>query len=153
MKNKTPDSGDRLTWKWRHGAATPKADFGIPLTLTDYEVCIYDSTSMVSRACAPADGVCDGRPCWKELRHGYKYRRRDVSAGLKNGLQIILKEGGDGKAAITVKGKGRTPIIPTLPLSQPVTVQIINSGRSCWEAIYSAPALKNDATGFKDKND
>lgn len=153
MKNKTPDSGDRVTWKWLHGAATPKGDFGIPLSLTDYEVCIYNGTSLVSRACAPAGGTCDGRPCWKDLKHGYKYRQRDFSAGLKNSLQIILKEGEEGKATIKVKGKGMTPMIPTLPMSQPVTVQIVNGGGFCWEAIYSAPALKNDAGGFKDKSD
>jgi len=142
-----------MTWKWLHGEATPKADFGVPLSLTDYELCIYDSTGIVTRACAPAGGTCDGQPCWRDISHGYKFRQRDMSAGLKNGLQIILKEGTDGKAAITVKGKGMTPIVPTLPLSQPVTVQIINSSRSCWQATYSAPALENDAGAFKDKAD
>ncbi len=157
MKNKTPDDRDRLIWKYLKGDLTPKADFGIPLSTTDYELCVYDGNSeLVARACAPADGICDGgKPCWKETKHGYKYRNRAVVAGGRvNGLQIILKEGvAAGKTTIMVSGKGLSPTIPPLPIAQPVTVQLVNSGNVCWESTYSSPATRNDSLGFKDKGD
>src|ERR1700752_1012180 len=154
LKDKPGEPSDRPVWKWRRGQATPKADFGAPLSITDYELCIYDDGDLVARACAPADNACDGRPCWRETGRGYKFRRRDISgSGLKNSLQIILKEGAEGKASIAVKGKGGSADIPTLPLTQPVTVQLLNGGGACWVARYSAPALRNDTSQFKDKGD
>ena len=36
MADKSPDSKDRLQWKWLKGTATSVADFGAPLTATDY---------------------------------------------------------------------------------------------------------------------
>jgi hypothetical protein len=34
IADKSPDSKDRLQWKWAQGAATTMADFGTPLTTT-----------------------------------------------------------------------------------------------------------------------
>jgi len=158
MKNKTPDDRDRLVWKFAKGDVTPKADFGDPLTTTDYEICVYDGNDdLVTRACAPAADVCDGaQPCWKETAHGFKYRNDDVGGGggRTNGLSIALKEGlAAGKTTINVSGKGLTPALPSLPIAQPVTVQLVNGGNVCWEATYSAPAAHDDAAGFKDKGD
>lgn len=155
MKDRAQDQADRVLWKWIKGAATAKADFGSPLTTTDYALCVYDgSPALVTHACAPADGMCAGRPCWKETRRGYKFRQRDVSgAGLKNSLQIVLNEGAAGSAKILVKGNGGTPPIPALPIAQPVRVQLVNGAGTCWEATYSAPAVQNEADRFKDKAD
>jgi hypothetical protein len=156
MKNKTPDDGDRFIWKYSKGDLTPKADFGNPLGTTDYEVCVYDGNNdLVTRACAPAAGVCDGNPCWKETVHGYKYRNRAVGGGGRvNGLQIMLKEGvAAGKTTIKLSGKGVAPALPAMPIAQPVTVQLVNGGNVCWESTYSTPAGRNDAVEFKDKGD
>ena len=155
LKDKPGERADRLVWKWQKGAATAKGDFGAPLTTTDYETCVYDGTgTLIARACAPAGGLCDGKPCWREQRRGYKYRKRDLTpSGTKNTLQIDLKEGLDGKAKITVKGKGGNPVIPALPVAQPITVQIVNGGGACWEATFTAPAKQNQSDGFKDKAD
>ena len=70
--------------------------------------------------------------------------------------QILLKEGAAGKAQIIVKGKGSDLDPPSPPLTQPVTVQLVNSAGFCWEAVYSTPALQNTAGPpgqFKDKAD
>src|SRR6185369_5003447 len=40
-KGASPDK-DRIQWKWAKGPLVAKADFGIPLSATDYELCIYD---------------------------------------------------------------------------------------------------------------
>jgi hypothetical protein len=155
IKDKPGERSDRLTWKWLHGAATSKGDFGTPLTTTDYEVCLYDgANNLIARACAPADGLCDGKPCWRDKGRGYKYRKRDLSeSGTKNSLQIDLKEGVAGKAKIIVKGKGGNPVVPALPVSQPIRAQIVNEGGACWEATFSAPAKQNSPPIFKDRGD
>jgi hypothetical protein len=55
--------------------------------------------------------------------------------------------------AVIIKGKGVFLQMPALPVSEPVTVQLRNSVGSCWEAVYSAPSLKNDSTRYDDKSD
>ena len=153
MKNKTPDTGDALQWKWTKGAPTAKADFGSPTTTTGYQLCIYDgSASLVSSTAIPADGICAGRPCWSENGSGFKYADKDATP---DGVtKITLKQGlAPGQAKIGLKGKGANLNLPALPLSQPVTVQLRNSNGVCWEAVYSAPASKDDSTQFKDKSD
>ncbi len=159
MKDQLDDRRDKLTWKWIKGSATAKIpDFGTPLTSTDYLLCIYDGTSMlISKALAPASQLCNAsspRPCWADKPTGFKYKDRDLTP---DGLQqILLREGLTGSAKIIVKGKGLNLDMPPIPLIQPVTVQLINGDGVCWEAVYSAPATRNQMGppgSFKDKAD
>jgi len=153
IRDRTPDSKDRLIWKWLRGAVTTKAEFGSPTTTTGYELCIYDaSAALISSSRAPADGTCRNGPCWRENSRGFKYRDPDLTP---DGLtHVVLREGLEaGKAKILVKGKGESLQMPPLPLAQPVRVQLRNSNGSCWEAQYSAPPRKNDAQSFKDTAD
>jgi hypothetical protein len=113
---------------------------------------------LILSAAAPADQMCNAsnpKPCWKAKTHGFDYKDKDLTP---NGLeQLKLKEGlVAGKASIQLKGKGALLDDPTIPLSSPVTVQLFNSDGVCWEAVYSAPFLKNTAgppAQFKDKAD
>ncbi len=68
-------------------------------------------------------------------------------------MTLSLREGPDGKARIVAKGTGPTIDLSPLPATQPVIVQIKNSEGKCWEATYSAPARRNTAAQFSDKND
>ena len=146
IKDKPGLIADRLTFKWTHGATTAKADFGSPLADTDYRVCVYDDSTLVTKGHAPSGGLCNGRPCWRETNSGFKYRSRE--------LTIVLKEGIAGHAKIGVTGKGGTnPPLPALPLPQPATVQVVNDDGICWESTFSAPANVNDGVKFKDKAD
>ncbi|MBY0397868.1 MAG: hypothetical protein K2X91_15555, partial [Thermoleophilia bacterium] len=154
IKDKPGQKSDRIQWNWAAGAATAKADFADPVaTPTDYTLCVYDGDGeVVSSAYAPGGGTCDGKPCWKETGSGFKYRRRDISgSGLASSLQVILKAGAAGKAKIGVVEKGGP--VPALPLAEPARVQLVNGAGACWEAGYASPALRNDASQFKDKND
>ncbi len=66
-----------------------------------------------------------------------------------------MTEGANGKANIVLKGKGGRLQMPALgTLTSPVTVQLVHgaSGR-CWQAVYSTPFQKQDATQFRDKAD
>ena len=67
--------------------------------------------------------------------------------------QLNLKMGATGKAKIQVKGAKDNLPMPTLPLTLPVRVQLKNSNGVCWEANYSAPAVKNLSNIYKDKAD
>lgn len=152
LKDKSPDTKDQAQWKYGRGAVTPKADFGSPLTTTNYQLCLYANGALVSRAFVPAGGSCAGKPCWKENAKGFQYKDKDATP---DGVtQLKLKEGTvAGKSQIQVKLKGAYIDMPTLPLALPVRVQLKNANGVCWETTHSAPAAKNDAVQFKDKND
>jgi photosystem II stability/assembly factor-like uncharacterized protein len=159
LKDQTNDSKDKLIWKWIKGSQTSKVpDFGTPTTTTDYQICIYDGTNtLILSALAPAGGLCNvssPTACWADKPTGFKYKDKDLTP---DGLQqILLKEGIAAKAKIIVKGKGVNLQMPSMPLIQPVTVQLKNSAGVCWEGVYSAPPTKNQPGPpglFKDKAD
>ena len=150
---------DKLVFKWIKGESTDLADFGDPLVDTTYSLCIYDQnagvSSLILEAIVPPGGTCSGRPCWKNINRGFKYRDRFVVA---DGIKVMkLKSGTTGRAKLIVRGKGPDLGIPALPLGQDQTVIVqiknnINAGE-CWEARFTDPARINDAEKFKDKGD
>ena len=153
LKDRTPDTKDSLLWKWTKGASTSKSDFGQPTTTTGYDLCVYDGPrGLVLHASIPADGSCNGRPCWTENRSGFRFKD---NAGTPDGItRVTLKEGVEpGRAKILIKGKGANLDLPALPMTQPVTVQLSNSLGVCWEAVYGPPAQRNEAEQYKDKSD
>jgi uncharacterized delta-60 repeat protein len=156
----TPD-GNQITWKWAKGAKTAPGDLGMPDTVADQALCIYDESgvtpSVLLRAEIPAGGTCGTKACWRATgfppgSRGYKYKDPDRTP---DGIdRVALKPGPDGKAKIVVKGKGATLALPTLPIAEPlaVRVQLKNGVGQCWEATYST-ALRNDAGQLKAKSD
>ena len=157
LKHKLPDTGDLVIWNWTKGKATLKADFGDPLTDTSYMLCVYEETGGVSNlrvtAHIPAGDTCTGRPCWKMSTRGFTYL--DKEATPQGVIKLALKEGYDGIAKIALKAKGANIDMPGLPLAENarVTVQLKSGSGLCWDAEYSAPALKNDQVQFRDKSD
>ena len=154
LKDRTPDRGDTLTWKWAPGDVTPKSDYGNPLVSDGWALCLYDGTTLLASAGAPAGGMCGSKPCWRETASTFSYSNRDAST---SGTQkILLKQGlTPGKASIVVKGKGVKLAMPSLDLLVgPVTAELHRSGGGpCFAATYSAPFLKHDASNFVDKSD
>jgi hypothetical protein len=155
ITNGAPNEKDRLGWSWVNGAATTVADFGDPTATTSYRLCGYDRTAgtpaLVFSTGVAAGGTCDGKPCWRASKTGFRYR--DRSAGAEGVRQVVLKAGAAGKSKIQVRGQGPKLALPALPLAQgpSVTVQLRSSGGQCWEASYDAPAKRNDASNFKDR--
>jgi hypothetical protein len=153
LKDKSPDKKDALNWKYTKGAATTLADFGDPLTSTDYTFCIYDQSvapQPILLAHAPAGGTCGTKPCWKAIKGGFKY---DDKLLTPEGLQqVLLKSGAATKTKIVVKGKGVDLPMPALPLTPTVTVQLKSETGVCWEAKFSAPQ-KNFTEQFRAKAD
>jgi len=154
VRNGTPDSKDRLLWKWSKGATTSLADLGNPLATTNYEFCLYDGdANLVSHASAPAGGSCNAaspRPCWKQTSTGFKYVDKDLTP---NGVQkLLLKAGTAGKPSILLKGRGDLLDTPALPISSlPVRAQLMNGDGVCWEGQY-ATTLRDQGDRFKAKS-
>lgn len=151
VKGQDPDPKDSLQWQWRGGAT--KAEFGDPLSTTAYRLCIYNAApSVISTTFVPGGAVCGRKPCWKGSSTGFKFNEKQSTGK----LSLQLKAGEAGRAQLQLKAGGSLAMTPHVPLSQPVTVQLKNSNGSCWEAIYSAPALKNTAgppASFLDRDD
>lgn len=155
VKNKTPDDGDRVAWRWLKGQTTAKSDFGDPTTSDAYGLCIYDGVGLVVKAVAPAGGTCGDAPCWTALGKGFRYKNKSLGP---DGLRLlVLREGlTDGKATVTADGTGPLLGLPTLTtLRSPLTVRLRNLGTgACFEATYGfPPALTNDGVTFKDRAD
>ncbi len=153
LKDKGIDKGDSLSWKWLRGAATPLAAFGDPLGATTYTLCLYDGSSMVAlEALVPPAGTCGSKPCWKAKgTTGFKYKN---SAATADGIQKLdLKAGIDGKAKVTVKGKGEGLDMPALDqLALPLLLQLQASNGECWQSTYTAAGVsKHTAEVFSGK--
>jgi hypothetical protein len=136
IKDKTPDKGDAIQWKWGSGNATTFADFGTPATSSKVRMCLYDGVSptLVAGAITPAGGVCGGKPCWEATGtdKGYGYKDK---LGTPTGITAIkLKAGIAGKAQIQLQAKGDLTDVPPLPLTGPVLVQLSADGGACFEA-------------------
>jgi hypothetical protein len=155
VRNVTPDTKDRLQWKWGKGAPTAKSEFGNPRIDTDYRLCLYDGQdTLLSHASAPAGGTCNAkspRLCWRENASGFRYVDRDLTP---DGVQqLVLKAGTAGKSKIMLKGRGANLKTPALPISHlPVKVQLNNTVGECWTATYGT-TLKNQTGMFKAKSD
>lgn len=153
ISNRTPDTKDGLKFKWLRGARTTLAEYGTPLTTTNYQVCLYDQTGLRIEVTNPAGGTCAGKPCWKPSGlQGFKYGDKELTPD--GGQKLTLKQGAVEKAQIQFAGRGANLHVPDLStLVQPVVVQIHNSDGVCWEAKFSGPPTKQTAEQFKDKAD
>ncbi len=126
-------SADRLTWRWRRGAATSSAELGRPDIDTGYALCLYDETAGVPqrklRLTMPAG------PGWKATARGFKHRATGLPQGSR--LAVEVKSGEQGRAQASVTGRGPALGLPGLPFAQQdaLRVQLLD-GQACWEADF-----------------
>lgn len=147
------DKKDLTTWRWRSTGMINVADFGDPLNTTDYSFCVYAGGVRVMELKAPAGGTCAGKPCWKSRgAKGFRYKDKEKTpSGIS---RIALRTTPPALADIVLRARGPNIVFPPLPLTQPVIGQLIKSnGPECWEAVYSAPPIRNNTEVFQDKND
>ena len=157
LQDRTPDELDQVKWKWSNGQATTFAELGAPLSTDDYALCVFDATSsLLLKMTAPAGGTCGTKPCWKQLGpstlpKGYKYKNLD---GLPDDLDTMtIKAGLDGKAKVSLKGKGlNIPMPPLGALALPLTTQLQAENGECYEATTTTPTV-DTTTLFKAKGD
>jgi hypothetical protein len=149
------DKRDIVTWRWRTTGNVDLADFGSPLTTSDYSFCVYagPGLSRVMEMKAPAGGTCGTKPCWKSRgAKGFRYKDKDKTpSGI---IRLVLRTKEAPLSDIVLRGRGPNIPMPGLPLATPVMAQLVKSdGPECWQADYSAPPLKNNTQVFQDKND
>jgi cysteine-rich repeat protein len=155
MKDKTPDKGDQVVWKWTKGADTSFVELGDPINTDDYFFCVYGAgPTLLFSARMPAGDTCHGVACWKPAgTTGYTYKDKDRAPD--GAEKLSLKSGTGGAAKASFKGKADLLVMPTLgsfPL--PVRAQLRRSGGStCWETVFSNPPLTNTTLQFKAKSD
>lgn len=149
----------RITYAWRRGAATSRADFGDPIAgATGYALCLYDAPADVpalraaalaasGRPCAAA-----GAPCWREANRGLAYAD---GAGTPGGLvSLVLRPGAAGQAGLRATAIGESLSAAGLPpLDPPVTAVVTSSAGVCWGSVFTEPDVRRndggpDATPF-----
>jgi hypothetical protein len=127
---------DRLAWRWSQRGATAAADFGNPMTTTDFALCLYDGESrLIGGAVAPAGGTCGGRPCWTATGRGFRYADRRLA---ETGLSAVDLRAGE-VTALGVAGRGPRLGVPALPVDPlPLAAQLVSGGGTCWAATFGA---------------
>jgi hypothetical protein len=140
-------SRDRLSWSWSRGAATSQMEFGDPTATTTYALCIYAGASpaLIDQLIIPA-----GATRWKLLgTAGYKYKD---AIGAAEGIEkVLLKGSTQSRSKIRVVGKGTALPDVSLPVTEPMTVQLVHGDTGvCWDASYgSVQLLANDGGVLK----
>jgi hypothetical protein len=124
---------DLLVWKWKQrGAGTP-ADFGDPLGIAAYRLCVWDAGGgLVTSAAVPAGGTCPGKkahPCWTEKRTGAAFATRDAAP-----VSQLTLSAGKKTTELFLRAQGGALALPAPPIRTPLTAQLLNSGGVCWEA-------------------
>jgi cysteine-rich repeat protein len=147
VKNEGNVTKDKLLWKWTRGAPTSQAEFADPTSTADYALCIFAGTTsaLIGQSVVPASASM-----WSVLStKGYRYT--DPTATADGIAKVLLKGSTRNKSSVRVRGKGSAlPVLP-LPLTAPVTVQLVNGDSGlCWGASFSDSQLrKNDAGELK----
>ena len=136
---------DSVDFVWKRGEATALLDFGDPVEGdTEYTLCVYDSLGLQFDALVAPGGTCGTRPCWEALgERGLEYLDREASGdGIK---RLLLRAGIDGETRISLEGRGAALGVPTLPLADPLVVQIVASeglATECWDATFPVSQVR-----------
>ena len=145
LQDSTDDTRDRLAWKWR--GALDGGDVGTPTEQTDLAVCLYDQGGRLLGGALPRGADAPADAVWKQTSNGFSYKNRVASV---IGMRTVKVRGGTGsRGLVLAKGRGGGLGMPGLPVSLPVTAQLVNlDGGACWEAVYTT-ARANDSARAK----
>ncbi|HYD49131.1 MAG TPA: choice-of-anchor V domain-containing protein [Terriglobales bacterium] len=154
------DAKDAVSFQWSKGPAVGAADFGDPTTSSDFALCIYRDSALISELDIPSATTCDTKACWSIsgdplAPKGYKYKNK---AGAPTGVRSAkLSAGLAGKSKLQVKAKGiDLPDLALAPVgAATVTVQLINTATAiCFGDVYSGAEIsKDEPAKFKAKAD
>jgi hypothetical protein len=135
-----------LSWTWKKGAAS-LAELGDPTASTEVALCVWDASGRALATSSRAGAA------WDALGSA-GFRLRDPAGGAGGVIQARLKPGGGTAASLVVKAKGAKLPAADLPLSAPVTVQLVTSdGGACWQGVYAAGgSTRSTATSFRGKD-
>ena len=148
----TPDTKDKIGWKWAASVGTTRPDFGDPINTTGFVLCVYDAGVKWLEGKLPAGGTCATKACWQDKTTVIKYGDKDLTP---EGIQkAVMKPGPALKGKIGVKGKGALLQMSTLPVTGPLVVQLIRDDVSspCWETTHTTLTV-NDGLKVSSKSD
>jgi hypothetical protein len=144
VKDASPDTKDKLVWKWVKGESTSQAEFGDPTVTARYALCVYTGAGNALTADLL---VPPSASKWTPTStRGYKYIDK---AATESGVQkIVLKASVNDTSKAIVKGRGDALPTITPPLDTPIRVQLVNSDSGvCWEAEFDAGSIKRNQAG------
>ena len=118
------------TWKWTKGPA--RYNFGNPNLGTSYSLCVFGDQVLASENVIPSGAGWSGNGISWKLK-----RDASTTPGGINGL--TLRAGGPGKSQIKLKGHGPLVSPASIPLTTPVTAQLVSANGLCFGATYAAP--------------
>jgi cysteine-rich repeat protein len=149
VKRTVGGNKDTLAWRWSQGASTSQAEFADPTTSADYALCVFAglSPALIGEAVVPASATS-----WRAtVTTGYRYK--DAAATADGVTKVTLKASTVNKSRVQVTGKGVGLPDLSLPLTAPVTVQLVNETTGlCWGAIFSGQELtRNEPDQVKAK--
>jgi hypothetical protein len=129
-----------LKFVFNKGTARDTSVFGDPTAGTEHSICIYENGSLSAALAIPPGASWSAKP-----GKGFKYKNKSASDIQK----VQLKAGSVAQPAATkikIKGKGAGLPALGLPLTEPVTVQVVNNANSsCFGAEF--PTAKKNANG------
>ena len=117
VKDKTPDTGDQVIFKWSNGAATRPPTSATRCTTDRLRALRVQlrAARWCFKSTAPAAGVCGTKPCWKALGiKGFRYKDSATHAGRRRQGPPEGRPAGQGEGP--VQGQGRQP--PVLRISR-----------------------------------
>jgi hypothetical protein len=135
-------SKNRMTWTWKSGAGIDPGTLPDPTRHADYALCLYDAGGRIAEIVVPAD-----RAKWRVRRAADGLLYRDPDATAAGASKVRIRES-PAKAKADVKGKGaHLPAIP-LPVTAPLTVQLVNGETGlCWQTTFDASDLRRNGAG------
>ena len=155
MHDSAAHAKDLLEWKWRGTKGSGGSVFGNPTSATGYDLCVYDTTGLLTSISVPAAGGCDGPPCWKETSGSLHYRSRTRDPD--GAARVTLRQSRHAeRARIVFRAEGVNLGMPDLSaLESPLTVQLHRSDDAvCWSAQYSFPPRSaQEVAHFKGRSD
>ena len=132
----------RIRWP---GATATEHALGSPLFDTSYALCVYDGGAaepVLEAQAAPGHG-------WARISGGgFEYEDPSAPWGLTD-ARLALKR--HGEATIVARGAGAKAVPTRLPLTLPVTAQLVTSEGACWQVRFDTQ-LANSPSAFVAKS-
>jgi hypothetical protein len=140
-------SGVMLDWKFKGTLAA--SELGDPVDGgTQVGLCVYDESggmpSLAARAAVEPGGECAGeKPCWRRSKNAFVYRDR----GLRQEGVDRIRLRSDGARFIIASPRDLPRPVSSEQLFRQdtrVIAQLVNSGGSCWEAVYTPENVRKN---------
>jgi hypothetical protein len=133
------DPGDdlrsRLTWSLARIPSTLQGAFGDPLSTTELAVCLYGGGARAAALELPP--ASSGWTITSRL-----HRYRDVPAAADGIRTLVLRGSTRDRASITLQAKGADLPFVRLPMTEPITAQLVNvESGACWESSFDAAEI------------